>query len=258
MSTPKAPSSGIDWSKIDGVIFDVDGTLFDHLAIRPAMAAALLRHVLTSRHGWRDLRVVLKFRRVRMHLALAAAGEIGRREFSDTAQATGVGVGEVRKIVSRWVYEMPLAVIPKYRFRGADEFITLVQQRGIRTGVFSDYPADGKLKALGLTVEVVRDATSTDVARLKPDPAGFLKVAELLAVSPARCLIIGDRDDRDGAAAASGGFVYLKKIAIGGQPQTHQFNDFLDLVGEMHELQIQQPATEASSQAKDAGRIAVP
>src|ERR687887_2325564 len=92
MSTRAVQATGIDWNRVDAVIFDVDGTLFDHLAMRPSMAAALLRHVLTQRHGWRDLFVVLVFRRVRGRLAITEAGEIGHREFEITSKSTGVSV----------------------------------------------------------------------------------------------------------------------------------------------------------------------
>ena len=229
-------ASGIDWNAFDGVIFDVDGTLFDHIAMRPSIAAALLRNALTRRRGWRDVFVILVFRRVRTRLAIAEAEEIGHREFEITSQSTGVPVAEVEEIVARWLYQEPLSVIHRHAFPGVGAFMALLKQRGIRTGVFSDYPADDKIRALGLSVDVVRDATAADIARLKPDPTGFLKVAELLGISPSRCLIIGDRDDRDGAAARRGCFVFLKKTSgrrRSGQPQ---FNCYHDLARELKNM----------------------
>jgi beta-phosphoglucomutase-like phosphatase (HAD superfamily) len=58
-------------------------------------------------------------------------------------------------------------------------------------------------------IEVARDASAKEIARLKPHPLGLLTVAALLGVRPERCLIIGDRDDRDGEAARRGGFRFL-------------------------------------------------
>jgi len=229
-------ASGIDWNDIDAVILDVDGTLFDHLAMRPSMAAALLRHVLTQRHGWRDLFVIWVFRRVRTRLAIAEAGEIGRREFEITSESTGVSVAEVEKIVARWLYQEPLSVMNRHVFSGVDEFLTTLKERGIRTGVFSDYSAEDKLRTLGLSVDVVRDASATDIARLKPNPTGFLRVAELLGISPARCLVIGDRDDRDGAAAKRGGFVFLKRTAGRQRSGQYEFNCYHDLARELKSM----------------------
>jgi HAD superfamily hydrolase (TIGR01509 family) len=236
MSSAPRPASGIDWNQFDGVILDVDGTLFDHLAMRPAMARMFLRHLLTHRRGWRDLLVVLIFRRVRTQLALAEAGEIGRQDFEIAAQTARVSVAEAEEAVRQWIYQKPLSIIQQYAFSGADRFLALLKQRGLRTGVFSDYPAEDKLKALGLSVDVVRDATAKDIARLKPNPCGFLKVAELLGVSPSRCLIIGDRDDRDGAAAQRGGFAFLKKVSRMRPAQPHHFSSYHDLADELAKL----------------------
>jgi len=236
MNTRAIRASGIDWNEFDAVILDVDGTLFDHLAMRPSMAAALLRHVLTQRRGWRDLFVILVFRRARTRLAIAEAGEIGHREFEITSESTGVSIAEVEKIVARWLYQEPLSVMNQHIFPGVDAFLTMLKERGIRTGVFSDYPAEDKLRTLGLSVDVVRDASATDIARLKPNPTGFLKVAELLGVSPSRCLIIGDRDDRDGAAAKRGGFVFLKRTSGRQQSGQYQFNCYHDLARELKNM----------------------
>ena len=40
---------------------------------------------------------------------------------------------------------------------------------------------------------------------LKPHPEGYLSAAERLGVAPSACLVIGDRDDADGAAARAAG-----------------------------------------------------
>jgi putative hydrolase of the HAD superfamily len=236
MSTSSAQRTGIDWPNIDAVIFDVDGTLFDHLALRPAIATALIRHALTRRRGWRDLYVVWKFRRLRTRLALAEAERIGQQDFEVTSQATGVPISDVKQIVTRWLFQEPLSIIRRHAFSGADEFLARLKERGIRTGVFSDYPADDKLKVLGLKMDFIRDASSTEIARLKPNPAGFLKVAELLGVTPSRCVIIGDRDDRDGQAAKRGGFLFLKKIPGKRRPASREFNSYQTLADELREI----------------------
>ena len=235
MTPPAIHASGVDWNQVDAVIFDVDGTLFDHLAMRPSMAAALLRHVLTERRGWHDLFVILVFRRIRARLAIVEAADIGRQEFEVTSKSTGASVAEVKEIVARWVYQEPLSIIQRHAFSGTREFLAALKQCGIRTGVFSDYPAEDKLRALGLAVDIVRDATAADIGRLKPNPTGFLKVAELLGVSPSRCLIVGDRDDRDGAAARRGGFAFLRRASGRQGPRRYQFHCYHDLASELQQ-----------------------
>lgn len=169
-------------------------------------------------------------------MALAEAERIGQQDFEVTSQATGVPVSDVKQIVTRWLFQEPLSIIRRHAFSGADEFLARLKERGTRTGVFSDYPADDKLKVLGLAMDVIRDASSSEIARLKPNPAGFLKVAELLGVTPSRCLIIGDRDDRDGQAAKRGGFLFLKKISGKRRPTPREFNSYQALAEELGEI----------------------
>ncbi|HEV8245640.1 MAG TPA: HAD family hydrolase, partial [Polyangiaceae bacterium] len=72
----------------------------------------------------------------------------------------------------------------------------------------SDYPAQRKLAALGtpeLFDVVVASGEPGGPRRLKPHPEGFLRAAEALGVAPARCLVIGDREDADGLAARAAG-----------------------------------------------------
>jgi HAD superfamily hydrolase (TIGR01509 family) len=226
-------SSGIDWTRLDGVIFDIDGTLFDHLALRRPMMARLLASVLTLRMSPRDLRALQLFRKERDRLAFQEADNVGRRQYEVVAEKLGRSAAEIEAIADRWMCREPLVLVPRYAFPGAGDLIQALRRRGLRLGVFSDYPADGKLRALGLEVEVARDAAQAGIGRLKPHPEGFLHVARALGVEPARCLIIGDRDDRDGAAAQRGGFPFLKKVGPKAPCASGAFHHYVDLVAEL-------------------------
>jgi FMN phosphatase YigB (HAD superfamily) len=225
--------SGIDWAAVDAVIFDVDGTLFDHIALRRPMLARMLMQLLAGRLRWRDIQTVRRFRRERTRLALAEAQNIGFLQFERVAAAVRRPRHEVEAIVTRWMNQEPLELVPRYEFPDAGRFITRLQGRDIRTGVFSDYPAREKLEALRISVEVVRDSAEPDVDRLKPRPDGFLRVAELLGVSPSRSLVVGDRDDRDGEAARRGGFMFLKKVTAFGKPRVREFASYGELILEI-------------------------
>jgi putative hydrolase of the HAD superfamily len=77
--------------------------------------------------------------------------------------------------------------------------------RGGKTAVVSDYPASRKLAAMGIADRfdaVVASGESGGPGQLKPDPAGYLLAAEILQIRPDQCLVIGDRWDADGEAAA--------------------------------------------------------
>ena len=226
-------NSGIDWLAVDAVIFDVDGTLFDHTALRGPMLASMLARLITRRMRWRDLQTLRIFRRERERLALAETGNIGTLQYDRPAAAARRPRHEVEAVIAQWMVREPLAFVPRYGFPDAARFITQLHKRAVSTGVFSDYPAHAKLHALGISVGVVRDATEPDVGWLKPRPDGFIRVAELLRVSPGRCLIIGDRDDRDGEAARRGGFMFLRKVAAFGRTRTRAFTHYGGLIAEV-------------------------
>lgn len=228
--------SGVDWSAIDGVIFDVDGTLFDHLALRRPMMLKLLFQVLSLRMSPRDVLTLQMFRRERDRLAHAEADGVGLKQFEQVAAKARRPVSAVQAIAMRWLCEEPLPLVARHGFADVNRFIAALRQRGVRVGVFSDYPTDGKLKVLDIEVEVACDAAQPEIGRLKPHPAGFLHVARRLDVQPARCLIIGDRDDRDGEAARRGGFQLLLKTSPKSPERRGQFSRYSELLGELAEI----------------------
>ena len=71
--------------------------------------------------------------------------------------------------------------------------------------------ARDKLAALGdasLFEVVVASGEPEGPPRLKPHPGGYLAAAKRLGVPPEECLVIGDRDDADGAAARAAGMSF--------------------------------------------------
>lgn len=110
----------------------------------------------------------------------------------------------------------PLAFVKRYDL-GAQPFIEALRASGRRIGVFSDYPTAGKLAALGIEVDIARDAAMPDIGRLKPHPRGFERVAELLSLPPSRCLIIGDRDGEAGRRGGFQGLLRAPGAALAGQ-----------------------------------------
>ena len=91
----------------------------------------------------------------------------------------------------------------------AQALFSQFQRQGIPIGVFSDYPAMDKLRALGLTAQVIVSATCAEVNRLKPDPTGLLVAAAKLGAPAPECLFIGDQEAKDGECARRAGMPCL-------------------------------------------------
>jgi FMN phosphatase YigB (HAD superfamily) len=184
---------------------DLDGTLYTQRWVKLAMAVEL---VLLGQSAIRTLR---QFRHEHEAMreeqnqsrALAPthdspfAGQLAR-----TAEKLGVPATDVERVVRHWMIERPGKWIRRFPRRGLLAELRAFKERGGRTALVSDYPAERKLEALGVRAlfdVVVANGEANGPRRLKPDPEGYLRAAELLQVPPARCLVIGD-----GEAARAG------------------------------------------------------
>jgi sugar-phosphatase len=88
---------------------------------------------------------------------------------------------------------------------GATELLDLLTRRGLPWAVVTSADArlaKARLAAAGITPPVL--VTTDDVPAGKPDPAGYLKAAELLGVAPANCLVVEDAEVGLEAARAAG------------------------------------------------------
>lgn len=187
-------------------LLDLDGTLYEAPWVKVMMGAELLLG------GWGAVRPLRRFRRE--HEAIRDQGEPGdpfRLQLSRTAQALDMEQAKLERMVQQWMIERPGKWIARFKRGQLFDEIVAFRARGGKTAVVSDYPARSKLAALGATElfdAVVASGEPGGPRRLKPDPDGYLRAAEALGVSPDRCLVIGDRDDADGAAARSAGMQF--------------------------------------------------
>lgn len=195
-----AQSIPIDWSTIDLVIFDMDGTLYDQRRLRARMLAALLRDAIAQR-SLDTLLTLRSFRRCREALAEGSQDFLAD-QYSIPAAERGCTPEEVRGLVGEWMEERPLSMLAACRRPGIQQLFQAIAREGKRIAIFSDYPAVAKLAALDLTADYIVAATDPDVGRPKPDPAGLEKLLRLSGVAADRAVLIGDRVERDWAVAA--------------------------------------------------------
>jgi len=190
----------------DAWLVDLDGTLYRQAPVRLVMAAEL------GLLGWRSLRLIQRFRREQERLReLELEGDPFRLQLERTAAALAESPSVVEASVRDWMIERPAKWLPLFRRRALLAEIADFKARGGRTALVSDYPARRKLEALGaerLFDVVVASGEPNGPERLKPHPSGVLRAAAALGVEPARCLVIGDRLDADGKAAAAAGMAF--------------------------------------------------
>ena len=219
---------------IKAVLFDMDGTLYLQPRLRALMAGELVTVPWLHHAPWRVKRVwtALKvFRGVREDLRSLGRPDVSleRLQYSEAASRARMAVAEMEQVVAEWIVRRPLKYLPHVMRPGTREVLSQLRASGLKVGVFSDYPAEDKLKAMRLDrlVSLTIDATEPDVNAFKPHPRGFLAAAERWHLPPQAILYVGDRPEVDAAGAAAAGM----RCAVIGAALPANLVPFLTLAG---------------------------
>ncbi len=186
------------------VSWDVDGTLYS-LGRMVLWLAWQLVASLASLRFWRGVAELRSLARVRRAVdsARAAGGEVSAALLFERR-----ALGEVER---RWYGR----AIARAGLRpGVRTVLARLEAAGIRQVVLSDYEAGYKLAALGVERSFAACYAGEAHGLVKPAPALFRAVLAAEGVPAAALLHIGDRADRDGAAAAEVGYRF--ELASGG------------------------------------------
>ncbi|TXK52111.1 HAD family hydrolase [Pontibacter qinzhouensis] len=199
----------IDLQKTKAVIFDVDGTLYTQSRMRKKMLFALLSHY--ARKPWRlkDLAILHHFRAEREKRAGYATGNLEQAQYEWCADKGDFTISRIRQVVDFWMFEFPNQYLHACMYPGVKAFIDTLKQHQVKIGIYSDYKAEEKLKAMQLEADLVVCSTDTDIDQLKPNPQGLLYLAEKFGLKPEECLFIGDRQELDGECAIRATMPYL-------------------------------------------------
>jgi putative hydrolase of the HAD superfamily len=189
-------------------LVDLDGTLYRHKPVQLAMVAELLLF------GWGAIKTLRTFRQSHEELRGTSGDSASlalspfQRQLNHAAQKLGRSPADVERTVREWMFRRPLKWVARSKRKQLLQILAQFHEGGGKTALVSDYPATDKLQALGavgLFDLVVSNGEPGGPSKLKPDPEGYISAAERLGVPPEACLVIGDRDDADGAAARAAG-----------------------------------------------------
>lgn len=169
----------------------------------------MIKLLVYNPNNYYDLIIVWDFRKARAKNAALRVPDLDSQQYVWGAQVSKVPPEKVRQVIDKWMRNKPLCYLEACRYQGITDFFVKLRERGILIGIFSDYPAEDKFRALGLSSDVIVCAVSKGVNILKPDPKG-LKIAAMKLQTPVgECLFIGDRDEKDGECDRRAGMPYL-------------------------------------------------
>ena len=192
------------------VIWDLDGTLYFQKEFRIKMALVLMQKLVLTPTHWKDAFVILKYRSLREKWdAFDIGADLEDRQYMETGKSFRMSGEQVKKIISHWMLEEPLIYLKSYRDETAAKTIKKMQEKGIETIVYSDYPTADKLNALGIKVSDSYAATDEVIACMKPNPKGLEYIINKYRTAKEDTIMIGDRMEKDGEAAIAVGIDYL-------------------------------------------------
>ncbi|MBN1602330.1 MAG: HAD family hydrolase [Chitinispirillaceae bacterium] len=195
-------------SQIKGVLFDLDGTLY--------RMKWLMKPLLMFRVFPNSLRLprFLKIRGKYAGLDLYNRNNLLKSICDELASIENCSPEELRSWILNSFYP---GFIYTMKFQkngrpGINQTLQGLRDRKIQLAVLSDYNSvKERLNNLDINAAHFSITTSCEASgALKPSPRPFLQIAQKWGISPEELLVVGDRDDTDGAAARSAGMNFIQ------------------------------------------------
>lgn len=186
--------------QIKAVIFDLDGTLYDN--------SALPRYLVL--HNLLHLRMLYAERLCRLHISGRYYGGKGAT-YRELFRRIALAARTTQEKAAAWYWDkyMPLQVKILKKYCHAKPWVLptlkMLREAGISIACFSEYGfVREKLRAIGIDpalFDYIIDAPTA--GGCKPCRKAFMYVVKKLKSYPADTLMVGDREDTDGAGAES-------------------------------------------------------
>jgi HAD superfamily hydrolase (TIGR02253 family) len=217
---------------IKAIIFDLDNTLVDFMAMKRQAIGAAINAMIDS-----GLKLSREETQQRIDSIYKEKGIEFQNVFDqllyDEFQKVDYKILSAGVIAYRQAREAALTLYPHV-------YTTLMNllKMGLKLGVVSDAPAkEAWLRLTYLNLHHIFDhiVTFEDTGKRKPDPAPFQKILSLLHVEPNESLMVGDWAERDMVGAAKVGMktVFARYGDTFGTVETNadfEVNDIAELI----------------------------
>ena len=201
--------NNIDWKNLKAIIIDVDGTLYNQTKLRKKMFYALLKYYSIRPLQLKDLLILYHFRAERDKRSGYCGTDLDNEQYEWCAEKVTASLDRIKRVVAKWIFEFPTTYLLSCRFESVSEVMELLKKKKIKIAVYSDYQATDKLKYLQINANLIVASTDAIINCMKPAPKALQYILNEFEVKAGDCLFIGDRDELDGACAASMSIPYL-------------------------------------------------
>lgn len=187
-------------------IFDVDGTLYSQPKMRMRMAMKLAIHYSLHFFRYKELKAISTFRKIRETAEFKETTMEQQIEYA--ANRCKIDYSKAKTAIEKWMFVVPLDIMEKCAFKDLLGFINSFQKNGKELVIYSDYPADDKIKKLNLTPSMVFTPENPHIAHLKPSKKAMDYIISELPYELNDIIYIGDRDCKDRRSAEYAGIDY--------------------------------------------------
>jgi FMN phosphatase YigB (HAD superfamily) len=193
--------------RYNGIIVDVDGTLYYQRGVRFFMALKLLFYVIATPSKFKYLLALLRLRQLR-ETDIGAVMSLDE-QVNKVSRCYGLAENEFMLFINRWLFEEPLTYIKIFKNSIALDLVKKMIQKRKKVLFYSDYPCDDKLEALGVEGGQRLYPGKMGIVKLKPSKESINIVMREISLNRVDVIYIGDRYEKDGAAAKTVGIEFL-------------------------------------------------
>ena len=197
--------------KYKAICFDIDGTLYPKAVMNKRLLALGLRHPIFS----------LKYNKMRKELRKcqeSLQGDLMSKEATVILKNSGISINEdinsqklqlTKERLEKWIYQPMERLYEKTRpYDGVVKTFKNIKDKGLKLGVFSDFPLFNKLQSMGLSPYLDLAVSSEDIGFLKPSVHCFEYLLYNIGIDGLDCkdvLYVGDSYDKDVVGARKAG-----------------------------------------------------
>ena len=186
--------------KIAGVIFDLDGTLYDLSGLKWRMALALWQSI-------KLLRTLSPVRNVLRTQTFSDGTELKQELFLQLADRASVSTDKAETWYKQDFYPNFVKILKRHKTArpGAADLLAELKDKGVKLAIVSDFGrVPARTQAIGLNPSLFDELLSSeDEGSLKPHFEPFVALARKWQLSPDQIVVLGDKEELDGTAADS-------------------------------------------------------